>query len=255
MANSVNVISVEVLFKAGIKNVIRTARNLGIHSDIPDVPAIALGVADISLLEMVNAYCTFANGGKSVSPVFITRIENHQGEVIYESKQEKSKNVFSKQTAFYMTEMLKGVVNEGTANRLRTMYGLYGEIAGKTGTTQSQADGWFIGYTPGLVAGAWVGAENPAVHFNSIRYGQGAATALPIWAYFMQKCKTNETCIPYINGKFDYGNNLIPLPECESFLEDNLIDKVQNWFNRDSRLQYERRKQRREDRKKKRNRR
>ncbi|HLV41149.1 MAG TPA: transglycosylase domain-containing protein [Brumimicrobium sp.] len=255
LANSVNVISVDVLFKAGIENVMQTAHNLGIHSDIPEVPSIALGVANISLLEMVNAYCAFANGGKNVSPVFITRIENSMGEVIYEPEATPPKKVISNQTAYTMTEMLRGVVNEGTANRLRTMYSLHGEIAGKTGTTQSHADGWFIGYTPGLVAGAWVGADNPAVHFKSIRHGQGAATALPIWAYFMQNCKTNKTCIPYINGRFNFGNDVTPLPECESFLENNLVDKVQNWFTRDSRLQKERREKRREERKKRRNRR
>lgn len=248
LANSVNVISVEMLFKAGIDNVVRTARDLGIHSEIPLVPSIALGVADISLLEMVNAYCTFANGGESVSPVFITRIENSEGEVIYEPKQEKNKRVISKQTAYYITEMLKGVVDEGTANRLRAIYGLREDIAGKTGTTQSHADGWFIGYTPGLVAGAWVGADNPSVHFKSIKYGQGAATALPIWAYFIQNCKTNESSIPYINKRFDFGNDLDAMPECEPFLENNLIDKVQNWFNRDSSSKELRREKRREER-------
>lgn len=252
LAHSVNVISVEVLLKAGIENVARTARNMGIESTIPRVPSIALGVADISLLEMVKAYCTFANGGKSVSPVFITRIENKEGKVIYEPKQEKSKYAISKQTAYYMTEMLKGVVNEGTASRLRSTYGLRGEMAGKTGTTQSQADGWFIGYTPGLVAGAWVGAESPAIHFNSILYGQGAAMALPIWAYFMQKCKTDEMCIPYVRGNFHLSNGVAAMPQCESFVEDNLLDKIQNWFNRDGRLRAERREQRKEERKKRR---
>jgi penicillin-binding protein 1A len=188
LANSINVVSVEVLLKAGISNVIRLAKNMGIESNIPAVPSIALGVADVSLLEMVKAYCTFPNGGKSVTPVFIARIEDKHGNIIYQAKNNnKSKKVISKQTAYYITEMLKGVVNEGTASRLRGTYGVSGEIAGKTGTTQSQTDGWFIGYTPGLVAGAWVGAENPAVHFSSIVYGQGASTALPIWAYFMKK--------------------------------------------------------------------
>lgn len=252
LANSVNVISVEVLFKAGIDNVIQTAKDLGIHSDIPQVPSIALGVADISLLEMVNAYCTFSNGGESVDPVFITRIENSKGEVIYEPKKSKSKRVLSKQTAYYITQMLKGVVNEGTANRLRSMYGLNGEIAGKTGTTQSHADGWFIGYTPGLVAGAWVGAENPAIHFKSIRNGQGAATALPIWAYFMKNSKSDKKLLPYINGKFNFGDNLTVMPECEPFMENDLIDKVQNWFNRDASIKEEMREQRREERRERR---
>lgn len=248
LANSVNVISVELLFEAGIENVVQTARDMGIYSEIPAVPSIALGVADISLLEMVTAYCTFANGGESVAPVFISRIENRKGEVIYESKQTKGKRVFSQQTAYYMTEMLKGVVNEGTANRLRSRYGLNLDMAGKTGTTQSHADGWFIGFTPELVAGAWVGADNPSVHFKSIRHGQGAATALPIWAYFMQECKSKEVCKPYINGKFKFPHHLNEMPDCESFKENNVVDKVQNWFTRDKRLRKERREKRRKER-------
>lgn len=234
LANSVNVVSVEILLKAGINNAIHTARTMGIESEIPQVPSIALGVADISLLEMVRAYCAFPNGGKSVEPKYISRIEDGQGNVIYKSKNNyKSKRVFSKQTAYYMTEMLKGVINEGTASRLRSIYGLKGEMAGKTGTTQSQADGWFIGYTPGLVAGSWVGADNPAVHFSSTFYGQGASMALPIWAYFIQQSKDDIACRKYVNGKFNFGDNLTTMPECASYLEDNIFDKIGNWFSKD----------------------
>jgi penicillin-binding protein 1A len=233
LENSVNVVSVEVLLRAGIDNVIRTAKNMGIKSNIPAVPSIALGVADISLLEMVKAYCAFPNGGKSVEPVYITRIENAEGKVLYKApKANKSKTVFSKQTAYYITEMMKGVVNEGTASRLRGTYHLQGEMAGKTGTTQSQADGWFIGYTPGLVAGAWVGADNPAVHFNSTFYGQGASMALPIWAYFMQKCKADPETKKIVNGNFNFGADLISMPECPSYKEDNVFDKIGNWFSK-----------------------
>jgi penicillin-binding protein 1A len=231
LANSVNVVSVEVLMRAGIDNVIRNAHKMGVHGDIPRVPSIALGVADISLLEMVNAYCAFANGGRSVEPVFITRIEDRNGKVLYKAKAEnKSKRVFSKQTAYFMTEMLKAVVNEGTASRIRGTYGLSGEIAGKTGTTQSQADGWFIGYTPHLVAGTWVGAESPAIHFNSTMLGQGAAVALPTWAYFMQEARKDKSCNRYTYGKFYFGDNLIPMPGCESFIEDTMLDKLKDWF-------------------------
>jgi len=246
LERSVNVISVEILMKTGIENVLRTARSMGIESTIPKVPSIALGVADISLLEMVRAYCVFANGGKKVDPVFISRIEDKNGKVIYEAdKIKKNRQVISAQTAYYMTEMLKGVVNQGTASRLRGTYGLSGEMAGKTGTTQSQADGWFIGYTPGLVAGAWVGAESPAIHFNSILYGQGAAMALPIWAYFMQKCKSDVACKTYTGGAFRLGYNASPMPECEPFIEDNVLDKIRNLFKRDPKSRQEKREKRR----------
>lgn len=230
LANSVNVVSVEVLMRAGIENIIRNAHKMGIKSDIPHVPSIALGVADISLLEMVNAYCCFANGGKSVDPVFISKIEDREGRVIYRAGAQKTKRVFTKQTAYYMTEMLKAVVNEGTASRLRGTYGISGDIAGKTGTTQSQADGWFIGYTPHLVAGSWVGAESPAIHFNSTMLGQGAAVALPTWAYFMQESRKDKSCNKYTFGKFYFGDNLTYMPSCESFIEDTMLDKLKDWF-------------------------
>ncbi len=231
LANSVNVVSVEVLMRAGIGNIIRNARKMGIHSDIPHVPSIALGVADISLLEMVNAYCCLANGGKSVSPVFITKIVDNKGKVLYSDKSNAtSKRVFSNQTSYYMTEMLKSVVNEGTANRMSGTYGLSGEIAGKTGTTQSQADGWFIGYTPHLVAGSWVGAESPSIHFNSTQLGQGAAVALPAWAYFMKDARKDKACNKYTGGRFYFGDNLTSMPACESFIEDTAFDKIKDWF-------------------------
>jgi len=217
LENSVNVVSVEILIRAGINNIINTARKMGITSDIPEVPSIALGVADISLLEMVKAYCAFPNGGKSVEPRFITRIEDKHGKVIYKARDTyKSKQVFSKQTAYYMTEMLRGVIDQGTASRIRSTYNLSGEMAGKTGTTQSQADGWFIGYTSGLVAGSWVGAESPSIHFNSTLYGQGASMALPIWAYFIKKCKSDPDNKKYVNGKFNFGDNLVAMPQCVS---------------------------------------
>jgi penicillin-binding protein 1A len=222
-----------VLLRAGIDNVVNTARRMGIKSPIPRVPSIALGVADISLMEMVKAYCTFPNGGKAVEPIAITRIEDANGTVIWNAKKRTTaKRAFTRQTAYYMTEMLKGVVNEGTASRIRYTYNLKGEIAGKTGTTQSQADGWFIGYTPGLVAGAWVGAESPLVHFNSTTYGQGAHMALPIWALFMRKCKADQQCGPYVNGSFNFGSDLYGMPQCESFIEedDTVFDKIKSWF-------------------------
>jgi len=230
LANSVNVVSVEVLMRAGIENIIRNAHKMGIKSDIPHVPSIALGVADISLLEMVNAYCCFANGGKSVEPIFISKIEDKEGHVIYRAGAQKTKRVFTKQTAYYMTKMLEAVVNEGTASRLRGTYALSGDIAGKTGTTQSQADGWFIGYTPRLVAGTWVGAESHTIHFNSTMLGQGAAVALPTWAYFMQEARKDKTCNKYTYGKFYFGDNLTYMPSCESFIEDTMLEKMKDWF-------------------------
>lgn len=233
LINSINVVSVEVLMQAGIGNVIHKAHQLGIKSEIPHVPAIALGVADISLMEMVKAYCAFPNGGKVVESRLITKIEDRNGRVIWRSKRnKKAKQVFKKQTAYYITEMLKSVVNEGTASRLRYTYKLKGEMAGKTGTSQFQADGWFIGYTPGLVAGGWVGAESPRVHFRSTASGQGAAVALPIWGLFMQQCKEDKVLSPYVNGHFNLGHGQQPMPDCENFKEDNIFGKIRKWFTK-----------------------
>ncbi len=233
LINSVNVVSVEVLLEAGIGNAVQTAHQLGIKSEIPYVPAIALGVADISLMEMVKAYCAFPNGGKAVTARSILKIEDRHGKVIWHAaKFPQTKQVLKKQTTFYLTEMLKGVINEGTASRLRYTYHLKGAMAGKTGTTQSQADGWFLGYTPGLVAGAWVGAESPRVHFRSSTYGQGAAVALPIWGLFMQKCQADKDLSPYVSGNFHYGYNLYSMPDCPNFKEDNVFGKMRKWFTR-----------------------
>jgi penicillin-binding protein 1A len=154
------------------------------------VPALALGAAEIPLYEMVQAYGTFANHGQRLKPMMITRIEDADGKVIVENKPipvEQQERVLSIEEADLMNHLMKKVVAEGTAQKLVYKYGLNFDIAGKTGTSQNNSDGWFIGYTNNLIAGAWVGAETPAVHFKSLELGQGASTALPIWGKFMEK--------------------------------------------------------------------
>jgi penicillin-binding protein 1A len=234
LAGSVNVVTAEVLLKAGIGNTIATARRMGIESRLPAVPSIALGVADISLLEMVKTYCVFPNGGKTTRPVVITHIEDARGRVIYKAPAYKSRQAIGRQSAWYVTQMLQAVVNEGTAQRLRTRYALKGDMAGKTGTTQSGADGWFIGYTPGLVSGVWVGAENPAVHFRSSEYGQGAHMALPVWAFFMQQVRRDRLTRRYSTGHFA-GKGLKDIPPCASFREDTFLDRVKELFSKKDR--------------------
>lgn len=187
LTGSVNTVSVKVLEKAGISNTVSLARDMGIKSDIPEVPSIALGTPSISLIEIVEAYCTFVNNGKHIDPYFITRIENKEGEVIWKTPKNKSSQVMTKQTSQMMVEMLKNVVNEGTAIRLRNTYKLPNDIAGKTGTTQSNADGWFMSMTPKLVTGVWVGGEYPSIHFRTTALGQGANMALPIYALYQQQ--------------------------------------------------------------------
>jgi len=190
LIHSVNTITAEMIDRTGVDDVINTARRMGITSDIPKLPAIALGTADISLYEMVTAYSAFANYGRAIRPVILLRIEDSEGNLLYEAEEnEPLKNAFYYETSEMMIQILREVVEKGTAKSLRTTYGLQGDYAGKTGTTQNNADGWFIGFTPDIVAGVWVGAENPAIHFRSLALGQGAHTALPIFAKFMQQAE------------------------------------------------------------------
>jgi penicillin-binding protein 1A len=141
---------------------------------------------------MVAAYNTFPSRGVYVSPMFVTRIEDSMGNVLGEFTNKK-REAISDYTAFLMANLMQGVVNSGTGARLRSKYGLKGEIAGKTGTTNDQSDGWFIGYTPSLTAGVWVGAEDRQVHFESLALGGGSNMALPIWGLFMQKCRKDQS--------------------------------------------------------------
>ncbi len=186
LAHSVNNISGWVLKQTTPKSVIALAKRMGITSKIDPVPSLFLGTSEISLCEMVGAYGTFANKGVYIKPRFINSIKSVKGELIAQSIPKK-REVMSSKTAYLMCNLLQGVVQKGTGIRLRLKYHLTNPIGGKTGTTQNHSDGWFMGVTPQLVSGVWVGAEDRAVHFEGIRYGQGANMALPIWALYMQK--------------------------------------------------------------------
>ncbi len=186
LANSINNISAWVMKQFTPEAVVDMIKQLGIHSRIDPVYSIFLGTFDFSLYEMVGAYGTFANRGVHVEPMFVTRIEDRNGNVLAQFNTTKTEAI-SDQTAYLMINLLEGVVNQGTGARLRYKYQLQGKIAGKTGTTQNHSDGWFMGVTPKLVAGVWTGAEDRAVHFDNITLGQGASMALPIFATFMQK--------------------------------------------------------------------
>jgi penicillin-binding protein 1A len=211
LANSVNTISARLIDKVGPRPVANLARNLGVRSNIPSVPAIALGSADLSVYEMVGAYSSFANKGIYVKPVLVTRIEDKNGTVIYQATPE-TKDVLSEESAYVTLKLLEGVTEAGSGIRLRHVgadktnpifrdivtgypYAFKNPIAGKTGTTQNQSDGWFIGMVPNLATGVWVGGEDRATHFETIAYGQGATMALPIWASYMQACYADSTLV------------------------------------------------------------
>ena len=186
LTKSSNNISAYLMKQYGPHAMADMMRKMGIGCHIDETYSLCVGSADISVYDMVAAYNTFPSRGVFVSPIFVTRIEDNDGNVLGEFTNPKREAV-SDYTAYLMANLMQGVVNSGTGVRLRTKYGLKGEIAGKTGTTNDQSDGWFIGYTPSLTAGVWVGAEDRQVHFESLALGGGSNMALPIWGLFMQK--------------------------------------------------------------------
>ena len=208
LANSMNTVTAKLIKDYGTRRVIDLAHALGIESDIPNVPSIALGVAQLTLRELVSANASLVNQGVYVQPTFIARIEDRYGNAIYEPKQEIRQGLDDR-TAYKVIQMMKGVVdgawNEEKAKRMgtgirlrydsdaRDYDGIRAPMAGKTGTTQNNTDGWFMGLTPDLVTGVWVGAQDPTVRFSSTRFGQGANTGLPIYGFFMKDVYADET--------------------------------------------------------------
>lgn len=201
LANSVNTISAKLMDRVGPEAVVNMVHRLGVSSEIPARPAIALGAVEITVEEMVAALSTFANEGQYVKPQIITRIEDKNGVVIFESMPE-TKDVVNKEVAYAVIKLMAGVTEDaGTGARLRRgsagfmnyNYNLQNEIAGKTGTSQNNSDGWFMGMVPNLAAGVWVGNEDRSAHFRRTYYGQGATMALPIWGIFMDKCYKDKS--------------------------------------------------------------
>lgn len=188
LSQSINTISVDVIMKTGIQNTIRTARRLGMEAELPGYPSLALGAASVSLQEMVATYAAILNGGSPIKQQILVRIEDNDGQVLEQFPEpEFGRSDINPENCRLIIEMLKGVIDEGTGRAIRNVYQVTGDFAGKTGTTQDHADGWFMGVTPSLVAGAWVGADDPAIHFRTLTYGQGAYMALPVVGKFFNK--------------------------------------------------------------------
>ncbi|MBQ4822083.1 transglycosylase domain-containing protein [Aquimarina sp. MMG016] len=207
LAQSVNTTSARLMDRIGPDPIVRLAKKAGVGSDILAVASIALGSVDLKLSEMVGAYSTFANQGIYNKPVMITSIEDKNGALLYQFVPE-TRDVISKEAAYVTINLMEGVTRSGSGTRLRTgpsnrysiknvvtghPYGFDNPIAGKTGTTQNQSDGWFMGIVPNLCTGVWVGADDRATHFKNTEFGQGATMALPIWALYMQKCYADKT--------------------------------------------------------------
>ena len=222
LAKSVNTVTIRVLEDVGISQTINLVQNAGIESELPEVPSIALGTADISLMEMVTAYCIFANGGYAVEPRYISAITDNNGRVLEVFKPSSTrKRVISESTAMMITDMLQAVVNEGTAGSYRWKYKMTNDLAGKTGTTQSNTDGWFIGYNPKMVVGVWVGADNPGIRFRTTSLGSGASTAMPIVAKYFHNMQSDKAFKETGYAKFPpLPNEVARRVECGSEKDD-----------------------------------
>ncbi|WP_298946111.1 transglycosylase domain-containing protein [uncultured Polaribacter sp.] len=236
LASSVNTMSARLIDMVSPANVVRLAKAAGIESEIKAIPSIALGAVDLSLLEMVSAYATFANSGLRVSPMIITRIEDKNGTVL-EQFTPKTQEVLSEESAYVIIDLLKGVTQSGSGVRLRSPYTTFpkivtgfpynfeNEIAGKTGTTQNQSDGWFMGIVPNLATGVWTGGEDRSTHFTGIGYGQGATMSLPSWALFMKKCYADKS-LNISKEDFERPEDLSIKVDCDEKTDEEEKDKI-----------------------------
>ncbi len=228
LAKSVNTVSVRMLEEAGIENAISLAHKMGVESSLTAVPSLALGTAEISMIEMVTAYSCFANEGRTVKPFYITSITNHENEILAEFKSPEGHQALTKENAELMVHMLKRAVNEGTSSSLRSQFGLTNDIAGKTGTTQSNTDGWFMAITPRLVMGAWVGGDDPRIRFRSTAMGQGSRTALPIVGEFLKLCNADVELNSITRAKFpELSASQKRKIDCDLFRKDDtLLERI-----------------------------
>ncbi|TVQ69819.1 MAG: hypothetical protein EA363_09010 [Balneolaceae bacterium] len=276
LSQSVNTISVELLMETGVDRVIETTRRLGVRSPIPAEPSIALGTAELSLLEMVQAYTAFANRGLPAEPRFINAVYNADGELIYDFRKsgtedrdqtpvltisdftagqsfaptvppisgkqqtvaaevpEQLEPAFSEETAAAMVSMLARTVDVGTASGLRTRFGIRHAVAGKTGTTQHFSDGWFVGMTPDLVFGSWIGGVTPSVRLPQ-HIGFASQTALPVAGLFLQDLARHEGLASIPDHFHPHQRNTVYRTGCEDYREERFTDRVRDFFSgRDS---------------------
>jgi penicillin-binding protein 1A len=221
LANSNNWISAYLMSKLNPYALAQLLHNFGVRNkNIVPTVSLCLGPCEISVGEMVSAYTAFANKGIRVAPLFVTKIEDSDGNVI-STFTSQIEEVISMSSSYKMLVMLRAVINEGTGIRVRRLYGITADIAGKTGTTNRNADGWFMGVTPSLVSGCWVGGEERDIHFDRMSDGQGAAMALPIWAIYMNKVYRDKS-LGYNQDEFFYfPENYDPCGEDSSFNESS----------------------------------
>ncbi|WP_299184532.1 transglycosylase domain-containing protein [uncultured Aquimarina sp.] len=227
LSNSVNTIAVKVMDEVGVTNVLDQIKKMGIDEELPEQPSIALGTAGIKIKELAGAYASYVNKSKGVQPFYITKIQDRNGNLIASFEQEKRETAYSDYTRQVMLEMMKSTVDNGTAIRLRKTYGLKNEIAGKTGTTQDNKDGWFVGITPKLVTVTWVGNDNYNIGFKTTKQGQGANSALPIFGKLYQKMNENPVFDPITKSSFEKtSNSILEDLECKPEKRDNFLKRL-----------------------------
>ncbi|MEX1062567.1 MAG: transglycosylase domain-containing protein [Balneolaceae bacterium] len=231
LANSVNTISVDILMENGIENVREQAAGLGITSYIPRQPSIALGTAEVSLLEMTQAYAAFASGGKRVKPYYIKAIFDSAGRLLYNFENPnltETVQALSPETAAAILSMLSKAVDEGTGSGLRSRFGITHAVAGKTGTTQEYTDGWFIGMTPDLVFGSWVGGRSPRIRFSQ-NLGYASQTALPVAGQFLKNLQKDTTLTPQPDEFHEDQRNTHFNTQCMDYRKDSALDKFRDF--------------------------
>lgn len=229
LSQSMNTIAVKVLMDTGIGNVVSQAQAMGIESKLPRVPSIALGTASLSIDELAGAYTSYVNNSRPNKVYYISKIEDGQGNLLVEFKPEENKQraAYSENTRQVMVEMMKSTVNSGTATRLRTTYGLRNAIAGKTGTTQNNKDGWFVGITPKLVTVTWVGSDDHRIGFRNTSIGQGANSALPIFGKMMQKMNSDKDFKEITGAQFPpTSSRIAAIMQCDTTQKESFLERI-----------------------------
>ena len=230
LANSNNWISAYLMSKINPYELVRLIHTFGVlNKDIQPTVSLCLGPCEISVGEMVSAYTAFANRGIRTAPLFVTRIEDNEGNVVANFTPQVNE-VISESSAYKMLVMLRAVINEGTGNRVRRLYGIQADMGGKTGTTNRNSDGWFMGFTPSLVSGCWVGGEERDIHFDSMRDGQGASMALPIWGIYMKKVFADKSLGYSENERFDIPDDFDPCKDKLTEIEEENSTKLDDAF-------------------------
>ncbi|WP_373519798.1 transglycosylase domain-containing protein [Pricia sp.] len=228
LSNSVNTVTVKVLEKTGLTNVMTMAKNMGVFTKLPEEPSIALGTGELYLNELAGVYATYLNDGKAVLPYFIERITDKKDSLLTKFEPKRAKTpAFSEETLQIMLEMMRSTVNMGTASRIRTTYKLKNDIAGKTGTTQNNKDAWFVALTPKMLHVTWVGLENHEIGFRSTALGQGANAALPIFAKLMQELNRHPSYDTITKARFEEPDpEIVRLLDCDPVKRDGFFKRL-----------------------------